>query len=185
MSELRGGITKGGGSYFGQDESNGIPTFADTNGFAIDLDVDNVLGAGLTNWHVRNTPTWRSGYSYNIDESLTWQKGKHSITDGRLACSSAARGKTASRWCRRSTWGSTRRRIPAAGLFTTTAFQGASAAQLTDASALYAMLTGRVRAITGQAALDAETNKYVAFGARAGAQATWTSTRRSSRIRGA
>ena len=55
---------------------------------------------------------------------------------------------------------------PAAGLFTTTNFQGASAAQLTDARALYAMLTGRVRAITGQAALDEETNKYVAFGPR-------------------
>ena len=55
---------------------------------------------------------------------------------------------------------------PAAGLFTTTAFQGASAAQLTDARALYAVLTGRVRAVTGQAALDADTNKYVAFGER-------------------
>ena len=55
---------------------------------------------------------------------------------------------------------------PAAGMFTTTSFQGASAAQLTDARALYGLLTGRVRAITGQAALDAETNTYVAFAPR-------------------
>ena len=36
---------------------------------------------------------------------------------------------------------------------------------MTDARALYAMLTGRVRAITGEAALD-ENNQYVAFGPR-------------------
>src|SRR6185503_15469631 len=79
VSELRGGVTKGGGSYFGNDTSNGIPTFSDTSGYAIDLDVDDVLGSGLTNWHVRNTPSWRSGYSYNVDEGLTWLKGRHSI----------------------------------------------------------------------------------------------------------
>ena len=83
VSELRGGITRGGGSFFGQDETNGVPTFGDTNGFALDLDADNVLGAGLTNWHVENEPTWRSGYSYSLDETLTWLKGKHSITTGR------------------------------------------------------------------------------------------------------
>jgi hypothetical protein len=55
---------------------------------------------------------------------------------------------------------------PAAVMFTTTAFQGASTAQLTDARALYGLLTGRVRSITGQAALDADTNQYVAFGPR-------------------
>jgi hypothetical protein len=165
VSELRGGITKGGGSYFGQDETNGIPTFADTNGFAIDLDVDDVLGGGLTNWHVRNTPTWRSGYSYNIDETLSWQKGKHSIQMG----GSLFFGRTwenGKQVVPQINLGFDQTQDPAAGLFTTTAFQGASAAQLTDARALYAVLTGRVRAITGQAALNADTNKYVAFGDR-------------------
>ncbi|MCR4375328.1 MAG: TonB-dependent receptor, partial [Acidobacteria bacterium] len=38
--------------------------------------------------------------------------------------------------------------------------------QLADARELYALLTGRVSAVTGQAALDPATNKYVAFGPR-------------------
>jgi hypothetical protein len=165
VSELRGGITKGGGSYFGNDESNGIPTFSDTNGFAIDLDVDNVMGSGLTNWHVRNTPTWRSGYSYNIDENLTWMNGQHSVMIG----GSAFFGRTwenGKQVVPQIDLGFDQTNDPAAGMFTATAFQGASAAQLTDARALYGLLTGRVRAITGQAALDAETNTYVAFAPR-------------------
>src|SRR6185436_18119027 len=53
-----------------------------------------------------------------------------------------------------------------AGLFTTGNFAGASAAQLTDARELYSLLTGRVGAVTGNAALDPETNKYSLLGKR-------------------
>lgn len=166
VSDLRAGITKGGGSYFGQDSSNGIPTFADTNGFAIDLDIDDVLGtAGLTNWHVRNAPTWRSGYNYSIDQGLTWQKGKHTIQFGGQLFFGRA-WENGQQMVPAINLGFDQTQDPASGLFTTTSFQGASAAQLTDARALYAVLTGRVRSVTGQAALDAATNKYVAFGAR-------------------
>src|SRR4030095_9288605 len=55
---------------------------------------------------------------------------------------------------------------PAAGLFTAGNFQGASAAQPTDAREVYALLPGRVIAVTGLAALDPETNKYVNLGRR-------------------
>ena len=55
---------------------------------------------------------------------------------------------------------------PAAGLFSTANFPGASAAQLTDARELYALLTGRVGAVTGLAALDPETNTYTLLGKR-------------------
>jgi hypothetical protein len=55
---------------------------------------------------------------------------------------------------------------PAALLFNGTNFPGASAGQLNDARDLYALLTGRVIAVTGLAALDPETNKYVNFGRR-------------------
>ena len=55
---------------------------------------------------------------------------------------------------------------PANGLFTTATFQGASTAQLTDARALYAMLTGRVRGDYRRGRARSGTNKYVAFGPR-------------------
>jgi hypothetical protein len=51
-------------------------------------------------------------------------------------------------------------------MFSTANFAGASGNQLTNARALYAMLTGRVSAVTGQAALDPETNKYSFLGKR-------------------
>ncbi len=49
---------------------------------------------------------------------------------------------------------------------TPTNFPGAGAAQLTDARDLYALLTGRVAAVTGIATLDAETNEYTLNGNR-------------------
>jgi hypothetical protein len=52
---------------------------------------------------------------------------------------------------------------PAAGLFTSANFPGGD---LGDARALYAILTGRVSTVGGQAALDPATNQYVAFGPR-------------------
>ncbi len=57
-------------------------------------------------------------------------------------------------------------RDPAAGLFTTANFAGASAGQLTDARELYALLTGRVSSVGAQIALDPNTNQYVLLGPR-------------------
>ena len=50
---------------------------------------------------------------------------------------------------------------PAAGMFNNTNFPSATAAQLTEARALYALLTGRVNQIAGTARLDSSTGKYV------------------------
>ena len=68
--------------------------------------------------------------------------------------------------CRRSTsaWSTG---DPAQGLFTAPRrgnFPGASAANLTAAQNLYALLTGRVSAIDGDARLDENTDEYVYMG---------------------
>ena len=163
VSELRGGITRGDAQYFGQESSNGIATFADTNGFAIGLDSDGVLGGGLTNWHRQNTPNLRSAYAYSFDENLSWLKDKHSILVGGSLYFGRS-WQTARQEVPAINLGFNTTQDPAAGLFTAANFAGASAGQLTDARALYALLTGRVLSVTGQAALDPITNKYVAFG---------------------
>jgi hypothetical protein len=160
VNELRGGTTRGGTSYFGKPgaSSNGVQTFADQGGYAIDFDAD----LGLTNWHTTNAPSWRSGYTYSIDNTLSWQRGRHSMSFGGSALLTRS-------------WESEQQMVPginlrfsqtndpAAGLFNNTNFPNATAGQLTDARALYALLTGRVTAITGDAALDAQ-NQYVPFG---------------------
>ena len=49
-------------------------------------------------------------------------------------------------------------------MFTTTNFPGASTAQLNDARALYALLTGRVNAINATSRLNATTGEYEYLG---------------------
>jgi hypothetical protein len=162
VSELRVGITRGERINFGQGAEDGGPeSFADTSGYAIDFDAN----IGLTNWHTRNALSGRSAYQYTVDETLTWLKGNHSITYG----GSAFLGRA---------WDDNQQQVtginlrfdttndPAAALFNATNFAGASAAQLTDARELYALLTGRVGAVTGQAALDPDTNQYTLNGKR-------------------
>ena len=163
VSEFRFGITRGERLFFGREELNApsVSTFEDTNGYAINLD-QNI---GLTDWHVTNTLSSRSGYQYTFDETLNWQKGNHSLTIG----ASAFLGRSWEDSQQLTTGidiGFENTLDPAAGLFTGGNFPGASAAQLTDARELYALLTGRVIAVTGQAALDPETNTYVNFGRR-------------------
>ncbi len=163
VSELRAGVTRGERLFFGRPELDAptAATFDDTNGFAINLD-QNI---GLTDWHITNTLSSRSGYQYTLDETLNWQKGSHGLTVG----ASAFLGRA---------WEDSQQLVPgidigfdatndpASVLFTTANFAGASAAQLTDARELYALLTGRVIAVTGLAALDPESNRYVNFGRR-------------------
>ena len=159
VNELRGGITAmGGSSSFGDVATNGAQNFADQGGFAIDFD-GNI---GLTNWHVENNRSWRSSPTISLDESLTWQRGRHSVNVGGSILHVRA-WEQAQQFVPGINLRFNTTNDPAAGLFNSTNFPGASAAQLTDARELYALLTGRVGAVTGQAALDPATNRYQAF----------------------
>ena len=168
VSELRLGVTRGERLFFGRPELDAptVDTFNDTNGYALDLDPTETLGPDeLTSWHTTTTLSSRSGYQYTFDETLNWQKGNHSFTIG----GSAFLGRA---------WDDSQQLVPvielgfdttndpATGLFSPSNFPGASGGQLTDARQLYAILTGRVRAVTGQAALDADTGEYTYLGRR-------------------
>ena len=167
VNEVRLGITaKGGASKFGfpTDPSLNPSSFADQNGFALnfpDFDSDNAL----TNWFATNGPSWRSAPTYSIDESLTWQKGRHSLNFGGSFLRATA-WENAQQIVPGIDFGFNNNFDPAIGLFNTTNFPNASSGQLSDARDLYALLTGRVSAVTGQAALDPKTNKYVYLGPR-------------------
>jgi hypothetical protein len=161
VNEVRVGVTRGERIFFGQGPDGGPDTFSDTSGYAIDFDAN----IGLTNWHTRNTLSGRSAYQYSFDETLTWQRGKHSFTMGGGVFLGRA-------------WDDSQQQVtginlrfdttndPAASIFNTANFAGASAAQLTDARELYALLTGRVGAVTSLATLDPETNVYTLNGKR-------------------
>ena len=57
-----------------------------------------------------------------------------------------------------------RDRDPAAGMFTTANFPGASTTQLNNARNLYSLLTGRVSNVLGNARLNEDTNQYEYLG---------------------
>ena len=162
VNELRGGITAlGGASYFGDMSSNGPQTFEDTGGYAIDLS----SAISLTNWHATTSPSWRSAPTYSLDNAVTWQKGNHSLNFGGGILLATA-WENAQRMVPNINLGFVTEHDPAADLFTSANFPGASSGELTDARDLYGLLTGRVEAVEGQIALDPDTNKYVAFGPR-------------------
>ena len=159
VNEFKVGISRGERIFFGQaDSGGGVQTFEESGGYAVDL-------GDVTNWHTRNTLSGRSAYQYTFDETLTWTKASHSFTFGGGAFLGRA-------------WDDSQQVVPgiglnfntandpAAGMFVTANFPGASGGQLTDARLLYAVLTGRVSSVTGQAALDPETNQYAFLGKR-------------------
>ncbi len=162
VNELTMGITAlGGASNFGDDTSNGPQTFEDQGGFAIDFSSN----MALTNWHATNAPSWRSSPTYTVSNRLSWQRGNHSFQFGAEFLRNTAE-ENAKQVVPGIQIGMSTQFDPAAGLFTSANFPSASSGQLADARDLYALLTGRVTSVTGQAALDAATNKYVPFAPR-------------------
>lgn len=159
VNELRGGLTAfyGGGSNFGYGTAitsrNDPSSFSDSGGFAITTPTDT------TDWFTSNSPSWRAAPTYSIDETLTWQKSKHTMTmGGNLLISNAV--SSSQQIVRGITLGFNTDFDPAIGLFNTTNFPGASNAQLTAARSTYAVLTGRVAGVNSQAVLDSS-GKYV------------------------
>jgi Carboxypeptidase regulatory-like domain/TonB dependent receptor-like, beta-barrel len=163
VNEFRVGITRGERIFFGQTLGGGPDSFNDTNGYALTLNVANTLG--LTNWHTRNTLSGRSAYQYTFDETLNWQKGTHTLLIGGSAFLGRA-WDDSQQQVTGLTLGFDNTNDPARTMFNTTNFPGASGGQLANARALYALLTGRVNSVNGQAALDPDTNEYVLLGKR-------------------
>ncbi|MBA2304843.1 MAG: carboxypeptidase regulatory-like domain-containing protein, partial [Acidobacteria bacterium] len=167
VNELRLGITAAhGSSNFGTPSSTGPQSFMDQGGYAIDFDPTTPAASSLTNWHNSSSISWRASPTYELSNSLTWQRGQHSVNFGGSLLHVTA-WENAQTFVPGIQLGFDTTSDPAAPVFATNALiPGASATQLGEARELYGLLTGRVTSVTGQAALDPETNKYVAFGPR-------------------
>jgi hypothetical protein len=102
----------------------------------------------------RNTTTW------SVDNTLNWLRGAHSVSmgGGYAGILNRQNGYTV---VPNVVLGFDTNLDPARNMFNTTNFPSATAGQLTEARALYALLTGRVLSIGGTARLDSATGKYV------------------------
>ncbi len=136
---------------------SGTPV-ADQAGFLLNI---NTVG-GITNAASTGAYSAREASTKVIENTLSWLRGSHSIQAG-------------GSWTRTDVWLENQQYVPtmnfgvdaadpAKAMFTTANFAGASAAQLTEARDLLAVLTGRVNSINGEQRLDENTGQYVFLG---------------------
>jgi hypothetical protein len=170
VNEFRVGAT-GGPTLFSPELEPSM--WSATSGLRLNV-FDACCGAGfrLTNPNTGNTAT--SGGAANIgvssreastkviEDTATWVTGKHSVSFGGSMIQSDV-------WLQNQTL------VPtinfgliateaATSMFTAANFPGASASDLTNAQNLYAMLTGRVSSVTGEARITPDGDKYVPLG---------------------
>ena len=138
-------------------------SLANQGGFHLVLGSNNfTIGSALTNAGAAPSPQSRNATALLVEDTVTWLKGSHSLSMG-------------ASWTQNDVWLKNSSLVPqlnfgvvtgdpAQGLFTTANFPGAAATNLSAAQNLYALLTGRVSSITGEARLDEATNEYVFMG---------------------
>ncbi len=156
VNEFKGGWQWSPNDFF----SNITPAmFEDQGGYSLGFPL--ITGATARNGAApRNTTTW------SVSDDLSWLKGSHSLTFGG-SFSGVHNRLNGYDNVAAVNIGFNETFDPAAGMFSSAtggAFPGATAGNLSDARALYALLTGRVSSISGTARLDAATGKYVYLG---------------------
>jgi Carboxypeptidase regulatory-like domain/TonB dependent receptor-like, beta-barrel len=155
VNEVKGGWQWSPNAFY----TNVVPSmFQNQDGFRLDfpLIADPAVAA-------HNNPAPRNTVNWNIDNTLNWLKGRHSVSVGGsfLQLTHNQEG-----WNLVPTlgFGVDQTNDPANAFFNTVNFPGASTATLTDARNIYAILTGRVTSITGNARVDSSTGEYVYLG---------------------
>jgi Carboxypeptidase regulatory-like domain len=167
VNEFRVGGT-GGATFFSPEltpamwsGNNGV---ADQNGYRLNFNTACCgTGFALTNPGLGNTQSSREAGTKVIEDTATWLKGKHSVTFGGSMVQADV-------WLQNQTlvpavtFGILSSE-PANSLFSSANFPGASATDLSNATNLYAMLTGRITSIAGDARINPAGDAYTPFGA--------------------
>jgi hypothetical protein len=120
------------------------------NGFNLNL------GAGLTNPTSRNQYSFRSSPSRSITDNVTWVKGNHTITFGGELKQAATKSNAVNPVVSTVAFGVATQDTAVTNAISATTLPGASAAEVANAQALYATLTGRVLSYTSSGILEAD-----------------------------
>lgn len=135
--------------------------FENQGGF--NLTFPTIGGVALTSATSSTGRQYRHAPLHSFDDSMTWQHGSHSLSFGgsftRYRLDPHQDFPVAG-----IQFGVQPGVDPADGMFTTANFPGAAASDLTSARNLYGFLTGRVTAITANAALTADGSSYQYLG---------------------
>src|SRR6185369_3391845 len=165
VNQARGGLS-GGPSRFNPGASAGDfnGTVANQQGFnlggrpGLTTSTGVALAAGINGAAATFQPLRRNPLYRELDDTLTWNHGAHSLTFGSqytwttLTLNQQTLVPTINFGVDTND--------PANAMFTAANFQGASSNDITNAKGIYAVLTGRITAINGDARLDEKTGKY-------------------------
>ncbi len=159
VNEARFGFTGGTVVFFPENSpANFSGTVANQQGLLLNISaagINNALPGTANGPQRRNAPTWQ------FSDTLNWTRGSHSMSYGY-------------NFTQINFWGRNQTLVPsitfgidtndpANVMFTAANFPGSAAADITRARAIYAVLTGHVTAINGNARLD-DNGKYVYLG---------------------
>jgi Carboxypeptidase regulatory-like domain/TonB-dependent Receptor Plug Domain len=160
VNEARGGLS-GGTTYFSSNINSGMFTgpLANQAGFSL-----GISQAGISNATTQTASTRRNAPLRDFSDNLNWTRGAHSLGFGGsfTQASFAIDSQTA---VPAITFG-VNSADPADALFSSANFPGSADTDRTNARNLYAVLTGRITAITANAQLDEVTGQYVYLGKR-------------------
>ena len=133
--------------------------FDDQGGFNIGFPG---IGSQLTSATTNAGPTSRNGKSLNLENTVHWSRNNHTVQFG--GAFSRISGWTRAQTSVPSIGLGVDTNDPANAMFTTANFPDAVTADLNNARALYALLTGRVTSVGSEVRLDGATGKYVYMG---------------------
>jgi hypothetical protein len=151
----------GGATYFSPELTGDM--WSDTNGYRLNFNGACCgSGATLTNWSLNSTQSSREASTKVLENTTTWLKGTHSVQFGGTLVQADV-------WLANQTLTPTANfdlvaGDPADAIFNATTLPGASAADITQAKRLYAMLTGRISTLTGEARINAGGDAYNLLG---------------------
>ena len=157
VNEVRVGWSYGP-VYFA--DSVNAEQFVDQAGF--DLQFPNV-GTQLTSATTNRAPASRNGKSWNLDNTVNWLIGRHSLQFGESFTRTSG-WQTNQNLVPQISFGVDTANDPANAMFVDANFPGAANADLNNARALYAFLTGRVTSIGSDVRLNGATGQYEYMG---------------------
>ncbi len=134
VNEMKTGWQWSPNNFFGNVNAD---MFQREGGFF--LDFPNII----TDPAFENNPAPRNTINWSVEDTLSWQKGAHSLSMGG-SFAQITHIQHGSNAVPALTIGLDVNNDPAAAMFNTTNFPGASTANLTDARNIYSVLTGRI-----------------------------------------
>jgi hypothetical protein len=162
VNELRVGIGAGGTVLFFPETSPG--PFAQLGGFNTSFSVFAPGGNTTSSPASGSSSSRNNAPSLVLLDNVAYVRGNHSFNFGGEFAQHTAYSFSITRVVPAITFGLDTNDPANAAMFATANFPGASATDITNAKALYALLTGRVTAITASAYRSETTGKYTYLG---------------------